>query len=172
MTPQAYAPPAYAYQPEVALTADDQAVLAQGEIEDTQVIAGGLVAFGLGLGAAQAIEGRWLDKGWIFTFGEPIALTVLMAGVVKSVSSDCPASSGCQSGGDGTGTMIAGLIGYGVLRIWGFADAVIAPSLHNDRVRALRQRLGGTPAYGRVVPYLAPPADGGRGGIAGLTVGF
>src|SRR5512146_1511966 len=86
--PAGYAPMPYAYQPPVQLTPEERELLDQGEISDGQHIGGGAMALFVGLGVGQAVQGRWHDTGWIFTLGEPVAVTIMMIGVAESFSGD------------------------------------------------------------------------------------
>jgi hypothetical protein len=100
--------------------------------------AGGVLGIGLGFGAGSAIEGRWTSEGgWVFTLGEAVALTAMIAGVVGTAS----ASSNNGPPGDATALLIAGALGFSGLRLWEAIDAFVGPTAHNERLRALRQRL-------------------------------
>src|SRR5687767_14647149 len=72
--PQQYPPPPHQYQPgvqyPVALSQDDHDLLMRGEISDGEHAAGAIASIFIGFGSGQAIQGRWSDKGWIFTLGD------------------------------------------------------------------------------------------------------
>jgi hypothetical protein len=128
-------PPAYAYQP--ALSNDDRELLAAGEIPHVggAMVADAFVGFGLG----QAIEGRWGETGWIFTFGETIATAVFFDGLAQTI---CTApNSRCGNNSSANGIALGGALALTVLRVWGFVDASVGPLRHNARVRELRARL-------------------------------
>ena len=170
--PQGYAvPPPHAYQPQpVQLTADEADLLARGEISDAAHMGGGLAALFLGFGIGQAVQGRWSDKGWIFTVGEGASWFALFYGVAHAIG-DCFANDDDRCDDDRSGSLIvAGALGLTVFRIWGTIDAFAAPSSHNARVRELRMRTGyDRPGYYSVIPYVKRNADG-EGGVAGLTL--
>src|SRR5512140_558304 len=85
-----YAPMPYAYQPQVWLNEDERDLLADGEISGGRYLGGGMAAVFFGFGVGHAVQGRWLDQGWIFTFGEPAAFGVMMAGILSSLGGvDC-----------------------------------------------------------------------------------
>jgi hypothetical protein len=169
---QSYPPPAYAYQPrQITITTEEQDLLDRGEITDGQQIGGGLAALFFGLGVGQAVEGRWRDTGWIFSFGEPLAIGVAIAGMVDSVER-CPLDGRCNRPSSRATTMIlGGLLAFTGLHVWEVVDAFVAPARHNRKLRALRERLGYPPPGQYILrPYLAPA--GGQGGVAGLSIGF
>ncbi len=130
-------PPAYAYQP--ALTSDDRELLASGEIPNVggAMVADAFVGFGLG----QAIEGRWGETGWIFTFGETIATAVFFDGLVRTFDCGPTPSLGVRRCPSDNGLALGGAIALTVLRVWGIVDTTVGPVHHNARLRALRARL-------------------------------
>ncbi|MEO8707386.1 MAG: hypothetical protein ABI867_45585 [Kofleriaceae bacterium] len=174
--PGGYAPPPYNYVP-VQLTAEDQALLAEGEITDGQHVGGAVAGLFFGFGIGQAVQGRWSDTGWIFTLGEAASITAMVIGAVKSF--DCidsndtigGSSSGC-SNASGSGLLIGGFVGFMVFRVWEVVDAFGGPPKHNRRVRELKMRLGiPQPIYSqRLTPYVNKARDGG--GVAGLSLRF
>jgi hypothetical protein len=168
--PQPYAPPAYGYVPpvQVQLTQEDQELLARGEISDGEHIGGGVLAIFVGFGAGQAVQGRWGDTGWIFTLGEAATFGAMMYGLTKDLT-DC-FETNCDSSNH-TGLIVAGALGFTVLRLWETIDAFAGPASHNRRVRDLRMRLGGAPQYYGLRPYVAPPRAG-DGAIAGVSLQF
>lgn len=157
-----YYPP-QAYLPPPVLTADEQELLAEGEISTGQVVGGFALSAWMGLGLGQAVQGRWSDTGWIFTVGEPATITVAMVTLLGC------SVEGCTRGQEAIG--IASIFGYVGLRVWSLVDVVTGPSEHNRRLRNLKMRLGDMPAYARVRPYLLP-AQVGSGATAGLTLQF
>lgn len=166
---QPYAPPPYAYQPGPPLTAEDQEILARGEISDGEYLGGAALSFFIGFGAGQAVQGRWHDTGWIFSLGETASLVAIIGGAIQAA--DCFDMVNCHRGET---PLVLGLIGYVGFRLWGIGDALIGPSSHNSRVRELRMRMGyppNGPGYYGLKPYLRPPRDG-NGGIAGISLSF
>src|SRR5690606_6489502 len=80
------------YQPQqpiqVQVTPDEQELLERGFISQGQHVGGGLAAMFIGFGVGQAVQGRWSDKGWIFTIGEGLAIAGLFYGVAHAVGCD------------------------------------------------------------------------------------
>jgi hypothetical protein len=172
-----YAPPAYQYQPppQVAITAEEAALLQRGEIDDGSHLLGIAASVFVGFGAGQAVEGRWHTKGYIFTFGEMIAVTALIAGILDVSEAERAGGGGLESRREdrGTALLVGGLIGFGGLRLWEMGDAIIAPSTHNLRVRELRERIGPNQPVivgSHVTPYVGHAHDGGT--TAGIAFHF
>jgi hypothetical protein len=181
--PPATAVPApYAYRPRapitVALTQDQQELLARGEISDAQYLGGAAASLLIGFGVGQAVQGRWGDTGWIFTFGELGGIVAVVAGATQ-FAQDCVATSQSScTGGNGTaapgiGLIIGGALAIVGLHIWEVIDAFVGPPSENRELRELRGQLGMPVAHHRVAPYVAPlHGDGGGGGVAGIALRF
>jgi hypothetical protein len=149
--PPGCVPMPYQYQP-MAMTAEDQEILAQGEISDGAMVGGGLLAIFFGFGVGQAVQGRFGDTGWIFLLGEAGSYAVLLYGFADAI--ECNGTN-CED--RGVSLMLTGLVAYGVFHVWGIVDAFAGPSKHNQRLRELRMRLGipqPMPYYGRITPYV------------------
>lgn len=181
-TPYGYPQPYYpgpGYGPPIRLSPEDQDLLASGEITDGQVLGGVLANVFIGFGIGQAIQGRWSERGWIFTLGETGSIALMIAGAVEIAGSHCDTElGGCRSNNtsdSGAGLLVAGLVAYGVFYVWGIVDAAVGPSDHNLRVRELRARVGYRPmgAYGKVMPYVAPhTVDDHTAWTAGVKLRF
>lgn len=168
-------PPPYAYQPgprRVVLSTDDADLLERGEVSDAAWIGGGLAAMFIGFGVGQAIQGRWGDDGWIFTLGEPVAVTVMTVGAVE-VLTDC-VDKCAQTSDRGAWMLVGGLLGFVGLRAWETLDAFVRPPADNRRLHELRERLGLPPTPGgySLRPYLAPARGSAGGGVAGVMLSF
>lgn len=157
-------PPPYSYQPvAVQVTPDEHALLQRGEITDIAHVGGGMANVFLGFGIGQAIQGRWSEKGWLFTLGSAASIAAIVVGVTQSFE---------EGGDDVPALFIAGYLSFLVFHVWGAVDAFVEPPKHNRRVRELKMRLGMPTYFGqRVVPYLMKSRDGG-GGTAGLVLRF
>ena len=186
--PQPYYPQPQPYgyyqQPQrpmqVQLTVDEQWLLSRGYISDGEHIGGGIASLFFGFGVGQAVQGRWGQKGSIFTIGEIASFGAMIYGMVTLVSAcndnfdDPYADSSCNESKERRGgvMMVGGLIGISVFRIWEIVDAFAGPSEHNRQLHALKMRLGMPDSYVRHVrPYIVPSADGG-GALAGVSMRF
>lgn len=171
------------YAPLPMITNDDLELLDKGEISGLRHFSGALSAFYLGFGSGQALQGRWAEKGWIFTVGETLSLGAMIAGTAMPRLEACAVSTPQQEGDAfdthchssmsrrGAWLMIGGLIGFSVMRTWGFVDAIVGPYERNRRVRSLRALYGVAAAKPKLAPYLVP-ADRGAGVTAGLVARF
>jgi hypothetical protein len=171
--PQPPIPPPYTYQPAPPppLTEAEVELLASGEISDGQHVGGGVASVFLGFGIGQAIQGRWSDKGWIFTVGDATAYGLVIYGLSQN---DCWIRiwGECDDDDDGVAAVVAGLAVGAVFRVWEIIDAFAAPPGHNRRVRELRMRVGyPPPAYGGARPFVIPSATG-DGAVGGVTLRF
>jgi hypothetical protein len=59
------------------LTAAEQDLLNRGEISSAEHIGGGIAGAVIGLGIGQALQGRWAERGWLFTLGEGVSMVAL-----------------------------------------------------------------------------------------------
>lgn len=189
---QRYAQP-YAYGPQLRqpqLTAEEWDMIDEGEIGGGRHVAGVMLALSPGFGLGQAVQGRWSERGWIFTFGEAagIALMVYGANQEKPLCDyNTPAleARGVLAGSSGRATqdscgfgvrddarwmIYAGLGTYVALHIWEIVDSIAGPVEHNRQVRALRRRAGQQSGEVVVAPFLVPSHEGGA--MAGLSARF
>ena len=167
---QVSAPPAS--QPVLALTPEEQRLLARGPISDGRIMLGTLFALSWGFGLGQAIEGRWHETGWIFTLADAVGAAILMGSMADCVSrgegfSGPPCNDALDTTLDITGAAV--LL---VSRVAGVHDAVAGADDDNARLGELRARLA--KPVSQLAPYVAPvrgPRTSG-GAIVGLTLRF
>ena len=165
--PQPYPPPQpqpyYAQPPPPAqLTEEEQELLDKGYISPGKYVGGGVTATALGWGIGHAIQGRWGERGWIFTVGEAASFVTLIYSMAEGFA--------CNSNCDRYTTwMMVGALGLVGFRTWEILDAWIVPPRHNRRLRDLHLRMGMPPPV-YVMPYIAPRGDEGM--TAGLTLRF
>jgi hypothetical protein len=151
--------------PYSSLSEEDRDILNQGPISTGRYIAGGIVGSVAGFGIGQAIEGRYLPFGLIFTLGEMASTGLLVAGAVDCINSLNVTNQNtldCHGG-----TFWPGLIGLAVFRIWEVVDVWAAPPSINRRYRNLAGRVQMTST--RV--FATPLAMGGSSGINGGELG-
>jgi hypothetical protein len=155
------------------LSADEQELLARGEISAAEHIGGGIAGALVGFGLGQALQGRWTERGWLFTLGDTAAAVAVFWGGTR-IASHCPAgeASGCDD--PGVALAIGGALTLSALRIWQTLDAAIVPVAHNRRVRELRtrdERQSTAPGHAVVQPWILP-ARGGDGLMGGVCLRF
>jgi len=146
---------------------EEREILATGEIGPGAYGGGIAASLFLGFGTGQAIQGRWTDTGWIFTLGEIGSFSALLYGINRGGFGEC-FEEPCHRNRAAAELAIGGLLAFMVLHTWEIGDAIIVPSLHNDRYHQIVGRYG----YARPLalkPYVAPH---GEGAIAGLAVSF
>jgi hypothetical protein len=156
----------------VQLTVDEQWLLQRGYISDEATVGGGVVALLFGWGIGHAIQGRWSQKGYIFTLGEGVSAGFMVWGMVGLLG-DC--FEGCSEQREDRYVLLmaGGAIAASVFRIWEIYDAFAGPGQHNRRVTELRTRLGmPVPLYTRLSPYVMPNHDREGGGVAGVSLRF
>lgn len=164
-------PPPYEYGTQVAsddqVSNEDRSIIDHGEIGSGRVIGATLAAAFVGFGVGQAIEGRYGERGWIFTVGESVGDFAMFTGLLGLVG-------GCSEVGHchlAYGLALGGAATFLGFRTWGILDALIAPQHRNARYRAALARNPGYAQQVTVMPYLVP-VDHGSGGIAGLGLQF
>lgn len=173
-----YGPQPYYQQPQpqpIQLTVDEQWLLQRGYISPGEHIGGGVVSLFFGFGVGQAVQGRWSEKGYIFTFGEIASFGAMLWGI-QQLATACDYDyeygyDNCSENKERRGAtlMVGGLIALSVFRIWEVVDAFTGPADHNRRLGALRGRLGYRDGYA-LRPFVAPAGDGG--GLAGVAMRF
>lgn len=146
-----------------SLSERERKILQIGEITPTRYVVGGILGtYPLGFGIGQAIQGRYLDTGWIFTVGEAASIVLMVSGV-----RDCWQGSYYESCNDG-GAIVAGAIGFIAFKVWEIVDLWAVPPEHNRRYREIRSRMGEDQITFH--PALLPIASGGA--MLGLRITF
>ncbi len=111
----------------------DAAALKYGKMTQGQYVTGGIVGSSVGFGIGHAIQGRYGDRGWIFTLGKSVGLGLSIAGVAGLSDSNCLNNDDIECESDDltlTGVGYAMMIG---VHIWEVVDVWI-------RGKNLRQR--------------------------------
>lgn len=128
------------------LTEAERKILERGEYDRGEIIGGGLAGSILGLGTGHFIQGRYNEKGWIFTAGELGSFAATLAGIgICSAAYDdedddhqwLPESFECV-----TGVAIGGLVAWSAFRVWETVDVWAHPAIHNKKVRRLKDETG------------------------------
>ncbi len=153
-------------------TTAEYAILARGEISDEAYVGGGLLGTFFGLGLGHIAQGRYAEKGWIFTLGQAAgismfasgALACALDGIGRDVRSQ-PANPTCQDG-----WYVAGLGILSGFKVWEIVDLWAVPPAHNRRFRELKGRgASATPTFAASL-FLEPRFDSELGATAGLRV--
>lgn len=149
------------------MSAGEQEVLDRGETSIARYLAGGaigtypafylpltasnpLYVFALpGLGAGHAIQGRFLETGWIFLLGE-LGSAALGYALARSECPDGRNSPGCHDGP--VRSILIGGIPYAFFRLWELGDLWISPLVHNRQFHKLKGRMNPGPLTFFVTP--------------------
>lgn len=157
------------YPPPAVISQEEHQLLLRGEMPTGQYVAGGVVSAVVGFGIGHTVQGRWLERGWVFTAGEGASLLIAFTGAVATIGcgghSDSATGDKCDTS---VGMLIGGYLAFVGFRVWEIADAFAVPPIRNARVRNLKKRLGISTPYA-LTPYMAPHGDGA---VAGLGLRF
>ncbi len=147
-----------------SLTAEDQRILDRGEMSNGRYVISGIIGFYPGFGIGHAIQGRYSERGYIFTIGEVGSVFLMSIGLADCLTSAYPynGSYSCHSG-----LVTAGAVGFFGFKIWELIDVWAVPLEQNERYRQLKKRLGDNAI--RIEPILYPLADGA---VAGMRLSF
>ncbi len=123
------------------LTSEDKKVLEIGPMGDTRYILGGILGTAPGFGIGHAIQGRWLDKGWIFTLGELITLTLFAGSTFGCIgeglfetSNDRNNDSNCNL----AGIAYLGFLGF---KGWEISDIWYQGYQHRKKFKNLNNKI-------------------------------
>ena len=145
-------------------TADEKYILNRGEMSTTRYLGGALFGSVFGLGSGHFIQGRFLNKGMYFLFGEAAgASTVLIGGI---------ALCGIQGGKDSSNCQLIQNIGVGIFvaaKAWEIFDLWVIPPIENSEYRELIKKY---PDKKRVAfqPFIFPTSSSSM--VAGLAMSF
>lgn len=146
------------------LSESDRELLSRGPISTERYVIGGILGtYPFGLGIGHAVQGRYLEKGWVFTVGQLASGAVMIAGLSNCVWSTMARANGCDNG-----LFALGVAGYVGFRIWEIIDVWAVPPEQNRRYHELRRRIG-EPSYS-IRPAIIPTADGGA--LLGMNISF
>jgi hypothetical protein len=121
------------------LTQEEKEILARGPVNDTSYAVGGVVGTFVGFGIGHAVQGRYGEKGWIFTVGELGSIALIVAGLAQSIT-NCSYGSNCANSA-GTSEILIGYFGVLGFRIWEIIDLWATPPSINNRWRDLHYRV-------------------------------
>lgn len=107
----------------LAVAADDSmSDSAKLQVSTGKYITGGVLGSTVGFGIGHAVQGRYSDKGWIFTAGEAVGLTLLVAGAnqcQKDKDND-PVADKCSS--NAASQVLLGFASFVGFHIWEVVD--------------------------------------------------
>jgi len=131
-----------AQKKDIQLTDKDKETLEIGEISTARYVTGGILGtYPLGLGIGHAIQGRWSEQGYIFTWGELGSLGAVVIGAVGCLDEDIDGDENWKCSGFDRTLIVAGVIGFVGFRIWEVVDVWAAPPSHNKKFKKLKQYI-------------------------------
>ena len=126
---------AKAKEQRIQLTEEERLMIkSRAPTKETYII-GGIIGTYPGFGFGHAIQGRWLDRGWIYTTGEVTSLIVASAGLVNCVD-DGADDNDCNSS-----AITVGLLGYVGFKIAEIYDVWVGGARYRERYDRLRGRI-------------------------------
>jgi len=134
----------------------DTKLLHEGEMSMPRYLVSGAIGAYVGFGTGHAIQGRWLENGWIFTSGE---LATGMLGFAHLIGCGSNHSSDPSCGK--ASVLLTAFIGF---RLWEIFDVWYQPYAHDQKVRELKKRQSET------VRFFSIPRDGSM--LAGFSFEF
>ena len=141
-------------EPKLAAPGLTQSIEREEDVSEIQMLVGAPTAILFGFGTGHAIEGRWREKGWIFTLGETAGFATWMSAYMLDMS--------CTRHCGAVGPLAAaGLLSVVGLRLWESVDAITGARAKNRRVLKQRAQLG---------LQLATPSSGDRGMVVGISL--
>lgn len=169
-------PPGQVAAPRLAIELTEKEVwlLERNDISKPRYVVGGVLESAYGFGIGHIVQGRWLEKGWVFTAGELSAVAAVVYGFREvERNSWCRAGEFGTECGDkslGRALIFGGIATYVGFRIWGAVDAWAAPMAEAGRRRTLR-RLLGLPPGAKLAPVISTTPDA-SGPMAGFDLRF
>jgi hypothetical protein len=145
----------------VPLNVEEQKILERGEISTTRYVVGGIAGSIYGLGIGHAIEGRYLEKGWIFTAAESLGAGLAVGGLAMSLSNCSDPYLGlsflqqCESNPSAIAMFSAGVAIVAGFRVWEIVDLWTTPLEYNSEYRKVKARSEEGSAW-----MIAPFKDG------------
>jgi hypothetical protein len=122
--------------PGVELSSSDHRVLAIGEISEDAHLGGGAIGTLVGFGLGHAVQGRYGDKGWIFTIGDIVGMGLFLLATI-----DCAFEVGGSQTCESKNRLQLGTALFVGFRIWEIVDVWAGPPAHNRRYRELKGRV-------------------------------
>ena len=115
---------------------EDKKIIEQGPISDGRYYGGAALGTYIGFGVGHAIQGRYQDKGWIFTAGQVGSLFVAATGITKCLfdSDTYKEDNSCSN----TQLQI-GVWGLIIFKGWEIFDLWYTPYKINQRYKELSE---------------------------------
>jgi hypothetical protein len=95
---------------------------------------GGIIGTYPGFGLGHTIQGRWSERGWVFTTGELGSLLILSYGLAQclgDIVGDTISNTPDNNCGSGDTAITIGAVGFVVFKIWEIVDVWATPLTNN-----------------------------------------
>jgi hypothetical protein len=123
------------------LTPSEQQTLGIGETTPMEYLGGGVLAWAPGFGVGHAVQGRWADKGWIFTVGQIFSAVFIMI-EVENFDCDDPKKSNFECYLSETDNKFAfGAVSFSFFKIWEIWDAWVGGFVHMDDYDSVQRKI-------------------------------
>lgn len=113
-------------------------LLQKGEMSTSRYVTGGIVGT-LGFGLGHAVQGRYLERGWIFTLGQTASVLALGA---TSVGAFVSCIDGCSDSAAIAPSLA--VLAFAGFYIWEKIDLWLVPPRRNRKIRTLKKRRSAT----------------------------
>lgn len=113
-------------------------------------VTGGVLSIYPGFGIGHAVQGRYAERGWIFTVGEAAFATLAIVGM-----GECGVTAAITSKNDckGNDKILLGLAGFTGFKIWEIVDAWYGPHQNKQLSKSSKEP--------KFESALLPTPDGG-----------
>jgi hypothetical protein len=127
----------------ITLSPEELKVFNIGPLSDARYITGGTLGTVIGFGMGHVVQGRWQDKGWIFSAGQSFSL-VMAAGATVSCISDSLFDNFSEQDGSGSVCILANiaLAGFFGLKVWEIIDLWHGGSVQRTEFKRLKLKMG------------------------------
>jgi hypothetical protein len=125
----------------IELTEEERLMIkSRAPTKETYII-GGIIGTYPGFGLGHAIQGRWRDRGWIYTLGETAGVLVAGAGLINCFG-DTAENDDCDRSAIKVG--MGTYIGFKLVEIY---DVWVGGARHRERYDRLRGRIEKTSSW-------------------------
>ncbi|MFZ3229510.1 MAG: hypothetical protein WA160_04845 [Pseudobdellovibrio sp.] len=106
------------------------------EVSTGKYITGGILGSVIGFGIGHAVQGRYAEKGLLFSVGEAVGFTLVISGAVKCIDEkDKSTNKECSSSANSQ-ILIGGVAMLG-LHIWEIVDVWTGATPVDDKISAI-----------------------------------
>ncbi|MCB9740148.1 MAG: hypothetical protein H6747_12855 [Deltaproteobacteria bacterium] len=129
------------------LSPGDRATLMRGPISSGEWVLGGILGSWIGFGVGHMVQSRWSDGGFLFTGGQILSLSAMVAGLARGATRELECTEfGCREVSNSNDRWmivgVSGALAFTVLRVWEIYDVWAGPKQHNQHYEDVRRRTG------------------------------